>query len=188
MEPISFVGGVWPYADSSGKIRYCGKTPCGKKMQRSRLNMINFLHAINLPTWAHVHHKNEDTECDEIWNLELLSNSQHMSLHKGPRAFPTDWEYEKNRRLKPEVQEAIRESSLRYYHKHKDEINANPEKQQYKREWYMDNKDAILVNLKNRYDTDEEYRENCKRRAKDNKAKKRLQKKQMEAANETREL
>jgi len=29
----------------------------------------------------HVHHKNRNKSCNEIWNLEILSNSNHRKLH-----------------------------------------------------------------------------------------------------------
>lgn len=169
MEQIIPLGKLSSWKDCSGKTRFYVRWK-GNTIPRARLNMMNYLHTERLPSKFHVHHINGDTECDEIWNLALLSSKQHACLHH-PATFATPWEYEKNRRLKEEVQEAIRQSSLRYYHKHKDEINANPEKQQYKKEWYMDNKDRILDKMQRRYKTDEVYRKHCLEKAKAQKVK-----------------
>jgi len=177
MEPIPF-GKLSSWKDCSGKIRWYVRYN-GRSIPRARIVMMNYLHTNHLPARLHVHHINGDTECDEIWNLMLLSNKQHACLHH-PATFSTPYEYEKNRRLKAEVQEAIRVNSLAWYHRNKDKVNSNPLIKEYKKEWYVDNREEILAKLKNRYDTDEEYKANCKRRSKEHKAKKRLEKKQKE--------
>lgn len=177
MEPIKFDGTSWKIVDISGNIRWAGKVN-GKNVYRSRLTMMNYLHTKHLPKWLHVHHGSAGTECDEIWNLSLLSPSKHAKLHH-PATFPTSYEYEKNRRLNPDVQAAIRANSLKWYHKNKNKVNNNKDKKNYKRDWYLKNKSKILVKLSNRYNHDEEYRNKCLMKAKNQKLTNKLLKKEL---------
>jgi len=163
MEPIRFDGSIWPVRDISGNIRWGGKVN-GKNMSRARLNMQNFLHTAHLPSWLYVHHGEAGTECDEIYNLFPTTNELHGKIHH-PTIYASRYECEKVRRLKPEVRKSICDSSLKWYHKNKDTVNNNPEKKEYKKSWYLKNKDKILKKMKNRYDTDGEYRNNCIQKA-----------------------
>ena len=169
MEPIKFDGQIWSQKDVSGNIRWYGKVN-GKNTPRSRLNMQNFLHAPYLPAWLYVHHGEAGTECDEIWNLFPTTNSLHGKLHH-PTIYESRYECEKVRRLKPEVQQAIRDSSLSWYHKNKDIVNNKPGLREYKANWYMKNREKILGKIKNRYESDPLYRDACILRAKKQKEK-----------------
>lgn len=167
MKPIEFNHKPTRTIDKQGNVRWIGKVN-GVTIARARLVMMNYLHTTHIPKWMHVHHGDAGTECDEIWNLTPLLNRDHTKLHH-PASFPTPYEYEKNRRLKPEVQESIRNNSLKWYHKNKNKVNNRDDKKLYKKEWYLKNKDKILNKLHDRYNNNEEYRNKCIAKAKNQK-------------------
>jgi len=164
VSPIKFNGRLLLEIDNSGNKRWYG-TVNGKKISRARLNMINFLHAVNMPSWLYVHHGEAGTECDEIWNLFPTTNKLHGKIHH-PTEFVSRYECEKIRRKRPEVKEAIRNNSLKWYYKNRDVLNDSLEIKKYKKNWYEKNRERILEKMKNRYNVDPDYRNLCIKKAK----------------------
>lgn len=172
MEAIAFKYKPSIKRDKSGNPRYFGTLPSGQRTYRSRLVMMNFLHCSNLPRIFSVHHVNVDTLDDRIENLQLMKHGEHVSLHHpkdckfGVSHSDDSTAYERERRKQPHIREAVAATSLRYYHRNRDCINADPDKKQYKAEWYMGNRKRICNDLKDRYRTDPVYREKCLQKAK----------------------
>jgi hypothetical protein len=86
MQPISFKFGPYKFIDRSGNTRIYGILPDGRKTSEARLIMMNFLHTKNIPISIHVHHKDENTENNNLSNLELLLNVDH-GKHHTPRDY-----------------------------------------------------------------------------------------------------
>jgi hypothetical protein len=76
-----------PYYGKDGGRGFCWLAD-GTYTNYARLVMMNFLHCKLIPKCFHVHHINENIQDDRIENLQLLSISQHISLHK-----PRDYKY-----------------------------------------------------------------------------------------------
>ncbi len=74
--------------DINGDTRRICTLPGGQQIYRSRLNMMNFLHTKRLPTCFHVHHEDENTQNDDLSNLQLLSKGGHAKIH-----HPRDYKY-----------------------------------------------------------------------------------------------
>jgi hypothetical protein len=81
MKQIVYIGKEG-FTERNGHKRWHGQIFGSIQIMRSRLNMMNFLHTKHLPSYFDVHHKDENTENDDISNLELLTRSQHMLKHK----------------------------------------------------------------------------------------------------------
>ena len=72
---------------SKTKQLFCGKTyyKCGEYFQKNgeRLHRTVWIyHKGKIPKGFHVHHKDEDKSNNQFRNLELLQNSEHVSLHQ----------------------------------------------------------------------------------------------------------
>lgn len=89
MEPIKQKSGPHLFKGSdNAKPRWTVIMNDGSHIPYSRLLMMNFLHAVNIPKVFVVHHLNGITDDDRIENLTILSKLQHDRLH-----HPKDYKY-----------------------------------------------------------------------------------------------
>lgn len=180
MDPITPIGEFTTI--NNGYERAYVILPNKKVIARARLVMMNFLHTNHLPTKLHVHHINEFTMDDRIENLIIVNRKIHQSIHHpkdyrfGASYSENPTEYERGRRKQPHIRKAEADTSLRWYHRNKESVNNNVEKKEYKRSWYFSNKENILGKMKQRYLTDEVYREKCIKKAEKQKQKRRERK------------
>ena len=60
----------------------------GSRIQRARLVMMNYLHAVKIPKCFHIHHIDGNKVNDRIENLQLMFGRDHLKLH-----HPNDYKY-----------------------------------------------------------------------------------------------
>lgn len=123
---VAFFNGIKFRKDKKTGYYLAGKPTNGKKRERLHCYVWRFYNG-DIPDGYHVHHKNENKDCNDIENLVCMTQKEHMVLHSN--------EYAKNHRdslvqnlidnARPKASEWHRSETGRAWHSKQAKKNAS---------------------------------------------------------------